>query len=136
MILNDIRLSPIKFIAGLLICNVASIVLFFIFIQFFPYHKSIVFISWVLFFFNAISIVFYTIGKYAGSSKNLQLFNGLIIMSTFVKLLGSVVLILSLKSYLGLNDTVQIIPFVICYILFTIYEVYYLSDLGHYQLRR
>ncbi len=125
-----------KFILGLGLCVMINLVAFVIYAQFVRYDGMVYFEFYVLSFFVLVSILFYGLGKHTSQSSDLYRFNRLIVFSTAFKLIASILLILSLKYHLALDRPVQIIPFLISYLVFTSYEVYYLSTLGQKSFKK
>ena len=119
-----------QFIAGLGISAAIYIIAFLIYIQFVRYDGVLYFGLWVLCFFIGISVFIFATAIRFSQSTDIFKFNRLIIISTVLKIFGSVIFILSLKVYLHLDRPIQIIPFLISYVIFTIFEVHYLSVLS------
>ena len=84
------------------------------------------------FFLSFISILSFFLSQKATSSENVHNFTKVFLGSTFVKMVGSVVfLLVYLKRYPpDPDDHTFILPFLMIYLAFTIFEVMFLSRLG------
>lgn len=85
--------------------------------------------------FGAIVILAYYLGKKAATSSNKYVFIRMTIVFIFVKMFIGVGLVVShVRTELPENK-LFILPFLIIYLIFTIFEVYVLEKLGRIQTR-
>ena len=79
----------------------------------------------ILFFFFTIGIFF--LGKKASASKSGNLFLYIIIINVFFKLIGSFLMVFLYVEVKTPESKLFVVPFLIIYLLFTIFETYFLS---------
>jgi hypothetical protein len=84
----------------------------------------------ILFFVIFCQFIF-LLGKIAVSSNNVNLFNFLIMALMFFKIIFSIAFIFIYKQNKEPETAFYIIPFLIVYIIYTIFEVYFMSKVGY-----
>ena len=88
-------------------------------------------LSWIsLFFFVGISIVMYYAGFRAALSDNKYQFTNVVMGFTFGKMMLSVLIILAYNKLMEPASKFFILPFFGLYVLYTIFETYFLMKLG------
>lgn len=116
-----------KYIIGLAISVIASLLVYFL-AQFIipvgPYLNMTVF-SVIL--FSLLSLTMYLLGKASLNSKGKNAFIFLIINNVFFKLLISFLFVFLYAKNYAPTDSFFIIPFLWVYLIFLIFETYYLS---------
>lgn len=81
-------------------------------------------------YFVLFSIVLFFLGKVTVSAKNVHLFTGLIMAMMFFKIIFSVAFIYLYTKMTSPQTSFYIFPFLIVYLIYTIFEVYYMSKVG------
>ncbi len=101
-------------------------------VQFFiPVLKEHLIFSWTSWVF----FVFFTYGVYvmaerAAKSPNLNTFTSIILGVIFIKMLFIMVIVLIYKNTVNPTNAWFLLPFLIIYLAFTIFEVYFMNKLG------
>lgn len=83
-----------------------------------------------LIFFAAYSVVTFILSKRLLSSGKKQAFFGLTIMSMLLKIVTSFVVVAAYVAYAQPSGKLFILPFLLTYMVFTIFETIYLSRLS------
>ena len=86
-------------------------------------------------FFVLLSIFMYFLGIKAAVSKDKNAFTRLIILITFVKMLLTVILVIVYQRVIKPEGIGFVIPFFLVYIVYTAFEVIFLSKLGKIKAR-
>ena len=87
--------------------------------------------TWSLALFALFTIAMFFLGRKAARSKNGNLFLYIIIINVFVKLLGSFIIVFLYVEYKSPESNMFIVPFLMNYLFFTIFETYFLSKQAH-----
>lgn len=127
-------MNYLSFVIGVIISILSSLALYHIFDLFTSYCYGTDVVKWSILFFVFFTITIYIIGRKTISHQNLNLFSGLIMMSMLFKILFSVIFVLSLKSIYSLNDPRHIVPFLLSYLVFTVFEVYFMSVMAKQRI--
>jgi len=89
-------------------------------------------LSWVSFiFFLSLSILMYFIGHYAAHSSNKNTFLQIVMASTFLKMFLCVGIVVVYSSIVKPETTLFVVPFLLVYIIFTIFETYVMMKLSY-----
>lgn len=80
--------------------------------------------------FSAMSILTFYLGNKAARSSNKYIFNNLIIGNMILKMIVSVLVIFAYKSAYQIESRGFLIPFLIIYLCYTIFETYFLTKLA------
>jgi len=116
-----------QFIKGLVIVIAVCIALtcMCLFVPILNSHISFSIITIVL--FTALSLAVYYIGNHLSNSSNKYLYNNLIILNVMMKIVLSVTAIILYVKFMQPDNNWYLIIFVLIYILFTIFEVYFMT---------
>jgi hypothetical protein len=106
----------------------ALILICFQYIETLSRYSSLSWISLIL--FSAFSLFFYFGGKKTINSQDIHLFSKFFLSATVIKMLTSLTVILLYIFIVKPKDKLFIIPFFLVYLLFTIFEVYFMSKVG------
>ncbi len=112
-----------------------------IFIALFALEKGLCFFlvelepHWLLFWlaqglFVAISIALFFLGDSASKSENKNTFSQLVMVATFIKMLFSILVVIIYVKKTHPEGKWFLIPFFGAYLLYTIFETYFMSKLG------
>lgn len=85
---------------------------------------------WAVVLFVLLSVLMFIFGRIAASAINKKLFSQLTIFFTLTKLLTSVASIVIYKSKIQPLDKWFVVPFLMVYIIFTIFETYFMFQLS------
>lgn len=97
----------------------------------FPIDNFLDITIWSLGLFALFTLAMFFLGRRAARSKNGNLFLYIIIMNVFVKLIGSFVIVFVYVEYKSPESNMFIVPFLMNYLYFTIFETYFLSKQAH-----
>lgn len=116
-----------QFIRGLVTilaaCLAITIISFFIPIL----HSHISFSLITIALFTCLSLLIYFIGNRLSNSSNKYLYNNLIIINVMLKIVLSVLAIVFYVKLMQPDNNWYLIIFVLIYILFTMFEVYFMT---------
>jgi hypothetical protein len=129
---DKIRMNRTKFFLFLFLCFFLS---WLIGNLFFPIQeKSKFFLSMLGVFFMVFGIIVYEISTRASYSKNLYLFSQIFLISVLLKItLFVFIVILAIRKF-GYEKKEIIIPALFIYLIFTIYETYFLMKISHQKV--
>jgi hypothetical protein len=129
---DKIRMNRTKFFLLLFLCFFLSWLIGNIF---FPIQeKSKFFLSMLGVFFMFFGIIVYEISTRASYSKNLYLFSQIFLISVLLKItLFVFIVILAIRKF-GYEKKEIIIPALFIYLIFTIYETYFLMKISHQKV--
>lgn len=129
---DKIRMNRTKFFLLLFLCFFLSWLIGNIF---FPIQeKSKFFLSMLGVFFMVFGIIVYEISTRASYSKNLYLFSQIFLISVLLKItLFVFIVILAIRKF-GYEKKEIIIPALFIYLIFTIYETYFLMKISHQKV--
>ena len=85
---------------------------------------------YTVFAFVGFSILMYYLGLKAAKSENKYMFNNLIMGNMLMKMIFCIVLILAYKAVYEVESRAFVIPFLVIYLSFTIFETYFLTKLA------
>lgn len=108
-------------------CIVLSFVSFFGLSSFLSIYKYMDFAIFAILFFGITTVVIYNLGERAIKQKNKNSFFSIMIMNIMTKLFGSFIFVLIYVKLTSPDDRNFLIPFLIIYLIFMIYETYFLS---------
>lgn len=83
-----------------------------------------------IFTFVGLSILIYVLGENAIKSSNKYAFNNLVVINMIIKMVVSVLVIFIYKQLNEVTSRAFIIPFLVIYLTYTIYETYFLTRLA------
>jgi len=86
--------------------------------------------------FSFFCLVFFSWGKMLSESRNPYNFNNVIIMSTLSKMIISMAFLLSFKRIFNPDSKYVYVPFLIFYIVYAIFETYFLTILGKQKIKQ
>ena len=113
---------------GILSLSVASLILLFTQQTQYVHFGDI---SWIsLLFFILLSVIVYHLGAIMVNNRNKNDFSRLVLGFTGFKMMFSVALVFIYQSIAEPTSRWFVIPFLIIYILYTIFETYFLMRLG------
>jgi hypothetical protein len=90
---------------------------------------------WLLFWlaqwlFVAISVGLFFLGNSASKSENKNLFSQVVMVATFIKMLFSILVVIIYVKKIHPDGKWFLIPFFGAYLIYTIFETYFMSKLG------
>lgn len=92
--------------------------------------------SWIcLFIFIVLNIVVFWAGKKTVLHSNPNVFTGLMLVVTVGKMFLAVLVVFAYHKMAHPQERSFLIPFFIVYLIYTIYEVYFLTKLGNNDLK-
>lgn len=122
-------MSHSKFLIQLLLTIGICVLFISGFLYFLEIRQHIYFSIFSIAFFAILCYLVFLFGKMTGR-KQPGLFMYTIIINVFVKLLASFLVVYFYVQYAKPNDQLFIIPFLTVYLVFTIFETYFLSILA------
>lgn len=124
-------MSSNRFFTTLIFITAGSLMLIFLTNFVTGLSPQILLISYFsVLFFTVFCIVFYLWGKKVADSNNPYTFNNVIVFSTLSKMILCLGLLLIFKKTFQPESKFVIVPFLFFYILYTIFETYFLTILG------
>lgn len=84
---------------------------------------------WSLILFVVISGFMYGVGKIAAASPNRYLFNNIVIGFVILKMTFSIVMLMVYKKNYHPEGKMFLVPFFMAYLVFTIFETYFMMQL-------
>ena len=129
---DKIRMNRTKFFLFLFLCLIFSWLIGNV--MFTIQEKSKFFLSILSVFFMFFGIVVYEISSRASQSKNLYLFSQIFLISVLLKITLFVFIVILAIRKLGYDKKEIIIPALFIYLIFTIYETYFLMKISHQKL--
>lgn len=116
-----------KFLLELSLTTIATAIIVVVFNQWPVFAASSTF-SWIsLFFFVSLTILIFIVGNRAIRQKNVNALSQLVLGLVFVKLLACLMMIFLYKKFSTPSDHLFALPFLVIYLIYTIYEVVLLS---------
>jgi len=99
--------------------------------SFIPVFQDHQVFSWVsLLFFILFTFGVFYLAEKAAQSPSLNIFSSVILGVIFIKMIFIIFIVLVYKELANPNSPWFLIPFFIIYLVFTIFEVYFMSKLG------
>lgn len=83
--------------------------------------------------FIAISIVMYLTGQPAALSTNKNLFSRVVLLFIFIKMLFAVGLVAGYHHFVQPLNRRALLPFFLIYLVFTVFETYFMAKLGRME---
>ncbi|WP_235297558.1 hypothetical protein [Portibacter marinus] len=80
--------------------------------------------------FSLLSYVMFYLGKMAAKSSNKYTFNNIIIGNMILKMFLCVIIILVYKNIYQIESRAFLLPFLVIYLAYTIFETYFLTKLA------
>lgn len=117
--------STIKY---MLIATALSIVLFFVCVAVIPVRPYIDVLGLAIAFFGGLTLIIYWQGERAQKTQQNKFFLYVVIVNVFVKLIGSFVFMFIYVKAKEPDDRYFLVPFLLTYLIFTIFETYILSE--------
>jgi hypothetical protein len=120
-----------RFWVVLTIASVGTFVVNYIFQMLLPVlQKHNLVAWWSLVLFISLSIFMYFIGKKAAISSQKYLFIQIIMLFILVKMFLAIAVLLVYKKVYKPESSIFILPFFVAYIIFTIFETYFMTLLS------
>lgn len=91
---------------------------------------------WAIGLFWVLSVLMFVFGNISVQAINKKLFTQLTIFFTFTKLLCSISCIVIYKSKMQPADKWFVVPFLLIYLIFTIFETYFMFKLSQMPLKK
>jgi len=92
-----------------------------------PVRQYTDFLGWSILFFSVLALVAYIMGELSIKKRGGAGYIGLVMLSVFVKLLASFLFVALYVKYKTPEDRYFLLPFLVTYLIYTIYEVYFMS---------
>ncbi len=123
-------MKPIQFATRLGLITILSIALIFA-LNFLPQISEAQSLSWTtILIFIVFSILIYFMANYSANQKNKNLFSSVILMGLLFKMVLCVLVVgIYVKVYQPTSNFF-LIPFFAIYVLYTIFEVYFMTRIG------
>ena len=87
--------------------------------------------SWIsLAFFVLLTLAMYGVGTLTSKSKNTAAFTGTILGFTFGKMFFSLIIVIAYFQYTQPLSKVFVVPFFIVYLIYTVFETWFMMKLG------
>lgn len=124
-------MSTSRFYINIAMVSVAAIFLMYFLGKFFSFevYLDLGLITWVLFFL--MGVLLYYIANVTVNSPNRTKFISLTIANMFIKMVLSVGIVLIYFKLKNPESPVFIVPFIIIYVFFTIFETYFLLKIAN-----
>ncbi len=124
-------MSSKKFASILLVLTITSIMVIITASRLVGLSFHIILLSYSsIIFFSIFCVAFFIWGKKAAASNNLYNFNNVIVFSTLSKMILSLAFLLLFKKIFNPDSKFVVVPFLLFYTLYTIFETYFLTLLG------
>ena len=121
------------FIKSLIATIVISIALYYLLIQLFPSFTYTT-LTWIAIgMFALISVLVFFLANKAINSDNKYSFLNIVVMNLFVKIMASFIIVVAYVKMTEPQDKWYLIPFTMIYLIFTIFETYFLSKAAKVQ---
>jgi len=115
-------------IKNILIATVSSILVFFASTMIIPVMSYLDILGLAIAFFGGLTLIIYWQGERAQKTQQNKFFLYVVITNVFVKLIGSFVLMFIYVKVKEPDDKYFLVPFLLTYLIFTIFETYILSE--------
>lgn len=121
------------FVKGLIVTIASSIGLYYLLVHFFPTfnYTDLNFVA--LGMFTLICLLIFYMAKKAANSTNKYSFLNIVVMNLFIKIMASFIVVLIYVKMTNPTDKWYLIPFMMNYLIFTIFETYFLSKAAKVQ---
>ena len=116
-----------KFLLHLLIATLLSLIFHYLMMRAEIIRPYFDFSLLSIIFFVVLCLAFYFMGQIVSQSKNLYLFNGLVAFIVISKMTFCTLLIIVYFKKMHPGDKYFVIPFFIYYIIYTIFELQFMS---------
>jgi len=116
-----------KFLTGLLITILACVATYTILVYFLPQFDYTDLNYYTIAMFVIISLIVYYLANKALSSTNRNSFLNIVVLNLFMKMVATFVVIGIYVTVTTPEDKMYLIPLTINYLIFTIFETYFLS---------
>jgi len=116
-----------KFLTGLLITILACVAVYTTLVYFLPQFNYTDLNYYTITMFVVISLIIYYMANKALSSTNRNSFLNIVVINLFLKMVASFVLIGIYVKMTSPEDKMYLIPLTVNYLIFTIFETYFLS---------
>ena len=115
------------FIKNLIISSVVALLLLVATHFIIDISEHMMFIGSAYLFFVCFCIFIYWMAQRSSSSRAGEYFLYIVVINVFVKLIASFLMVFIYARYAAPSDKWFIIPFLIVYLVFTVFETYFLS---------
>lgn len=122
-----------NFIKSLLTAIVVSVIAYFGLISFFPSFTYTDLTIIAIAMFSAISVMIFYLANRAIKSDNKYSFLNIVVMNLFIKIMLSFIVVVTYVKMTNPEDKWYLIPFTMIYLIFTIFETYFLSKAAKVQ---
>lgn len=116
-----------KFLTGLLISILACVAIYMLMANFFPQLDYTDFNYYSITMFTVIAFIVYVMTNKALKSSNRNSFLNIVVLNLGMKMLASFALVGIYIKMTSPEDKLYLIPLTINYLIFTIFETYFLS---------
>lgn len=116
-----------KFLTGLLITILACVAIFTVLVRFFSQFEYPDLNYYSIALFAVISIIVYYMANQALKGSNKNSFLNIVVLNLFMKIIASFILVAVYIKMTSPEDKMYLIPITINYLIFTIFETYFLS---------
>ena len=97
-----------------------------------PIFQTFQSLTWISFiFFLSLSVLMYFIGHTSANSSNKNSFLRIVMVTTFLKMFLCVGLIVIYQTIVKPESKMFVVPFLMIYIIFTIFETYFMMKLSY-----
>lgn len=115
------------FTKALLVTIATSIALYYLLIQLFPAF-TYTDLSWIAIgMFTVIAVLIYFLANKAINSDNKYSFLNIVVMNLFIKIFLSFIVVVAYVKMTEPDNKWYLVPFTMIYLIFTIFETYFLS---------
>ena len=122
-----------SFLKSLLGAIVVSAVSYFGLISFFPSFTYTDLSIIAIIMFSIISLLIFYLANKAIQSDNKYSFLNIVVMNLFIKIMLSFIVVVTYVKMTNPEDKWYLIPFTMIYLIFTIFETYFLSKAAKVQ---
>lgn len=120
-----------QFFTQLGFVSLGIIVVIFLF-NLIPAFQAFQSLSWISFgFFLVLSVLMYFVGHYAANSSDKNSFLQIVMATTFFKMVLCLAIIIVYAKFAQPESKLFILPFLAIYIIFTIFETYFMMKLSY-----
>jgi len=116
-----------KFFSGLLITILACVATYNILVHFFPQFEYTDLNYYTIAMFVVISLIVFYMAEKARNSDNRNSFLNIVVLNLFMKIIATFILVGIYVSMTAPEDKMYLIPLTVNYLIFTVFETYFLS---------
>jgi len=122
-----------KFFTGLLITILACVATYTVLVHYLPQFDYTDLSYYTIAMFVVISLIVYFMANKALNSSNRNSFLNIVVLNLFMKMIASFALVGIYVYATSPEDKMYLIPLTINYLIFTIFETYFLSKAARVQ---